>query len=671
MSAALRISVGSAAPEQRSNQQAPCEPTALASLSDAQRSVVLGRLAIIDRWQRYAADARRRGIKTTDALDLFFAELAATVPSQLETPSRGTLYRWLAAYERHGLDGLIDRRGRGADGSGDAISTDALAMLRALYLAPQKRSIKLCWEIVAHHAQQQGWSWPSYSTIKRWTAANLPDFQADYHREGPRRWEQKHAPRISRDPSQFRPNEMWIGDHHQLDLVCLHEGAPIRPWLTAWQCRRSRMFVAAVITHAPNSDTIIAAFAQGVRRHGAPLAVTMDNGKDYRATGVAGGKVFKPRVDESYVGGVMGQVGVERVVWATPYNPGAKSIERAFGSVCDRFSKLFETYCGNKPDARPESLYADLRSGNVSVPTLADVAALFAEFLDAHHRHSHTGEGMDGRSPIEVFEQDNPIARRTAPEELLGLLLMKTVRAKVTRSGIRHNSLLYGAHHPEVWKLRDREVLLRIDPLDASYVLVCDLEGRVLCRAENDRIRGLTQDDIRAGMRSKKIARTLAKRALPALKADRADLTTHAMIAAQRRLADAQVEERRLAAGAEGQGPDAIAQGQTPTSRNVAPIRTSITAPAFALPNFQANAPLYDDDDLTLPDSAPILTFGQRLAASPTDTGARLSDDLDDADVKVAGCSSHADDSPSLDAPADGSAAPPAEIDDEDPDNPW
>lgn len=46
-----------------------------------------------------------------------------------------------------------------------------------------------------------------------------------------------------------------------------------------------------------------------------------------------------------------------------PYNARAKPIERFFGTLELGFGKRFTTYCGNKPDNRPEVLQSHLDKG--------------------------------------------------------------------------------------------------------------------------------------------------------------------------------------------------------------------------------------------------------------------------------------------------------------------
>jgi transposase InsO family protein len=246
---------------------------------------------------------------------------------------------------------------RPANSNGARCTPDAWAFFRTLYLDPRRPTIRLCSELTQVEANKEGWAWPPYRTICQRVNKELPAFIRDFHRLGERRWLRQHAPRIERDLSAVRPNECWIGDHAELDFLVRGEGgAIIRPWLTAWEDQRSRRIVGWAITSGPDNDTILAAFRDAVCELGAPMQVIIDNGKDYRSRGFSGGRRRKARLDEERIKSVLGRLGVQPH-FCTPFEPQSKAIESFFRTVHDRFDKLFPTYCGNRPENRPEELF--------------------------------------------------------------------------------------------------------------------------------------------------------------------------------------------------------------------------------------------------------------------------------------------------------------------------
>jgi putative transposase len=528
-------------------QIAPDSAKTLLALTDAQRAGVLSRCTIVQRFEAWRSD-QGKGLKQLPAIGQFCARLRSELGA--DAPSARTLRRWLSKHGTGGIDGLVDRRGRPSATEAAGCSPDAWAYFCGEYLRENGLSIQLCWELTKRAAADNGWDWPSIYVVRKLANERLDKSTRAYHRGGRMKWMRDHSPHIVQDYTQWLVNQRWVGDHHVFDFLCTAGGKPIRAWLTGWQDSRSRKLVAWHIAESPNSDTILAAWRRGVEQYGAPTEVLIDNGKDYRAEGVAGGKKFKAGIDPKNEGALIA-CGVQKVHFSLKCRPGGKSIERCFGTVCKRFSKLFPTYVGHKPEARPENIYADLRAQNVEVPTIEEVRELFGQWVEeVYHNRGHRGDGMDLRSPNEVWAQEQKIVKRTVESRLLPLLLMRTAIAKVTRSGVTYNGVCYGMWNPELIQLRGRTVKLRIDPLDASYVYVCGLDGQILFRAENDAIRGATPEDVRKGNNLKRAAEKLVKRAKPAFADAQRSVTAHARILAQARLHKEQAKQR-AAAGAE------------------------------------------------------------------------------------------------------------------------
>jgi transposase InsO family protein len=506
------------------------------------------------------------------------------------------------------FDGGIDGRGRRLSEDGGPCDPEAWEYFKLLWLDQQRPSVAACWDMTAAEAQRQGWAWPCVRTIERRIAKELPAFIADKARLAPRRWAAKYAPRIERDYSRVRPNECWQGDHSEFDFWSEQpDGSFIRLWLTAWLDERSRVCTGWVITPGPNSDTILAAFRDGVREYGAPLKIRIDNGKDYRAKAFTGGK-RKPAVNEVRTRSICGRVETE-VSFTATYAPQSKGlIERWFGTVHGRFDKTFDSYCGADTTNRPEDVLRRLKAGEIKAPRVADVPALFAKWLVWYRNHEH--EGLEGKTPQWVFEHCDPIPKRTAPAEVLDTLLRRTVLVRVTKRGVNYRGIRYGQGESEVWKRIGQSVALRINPDDASYVDVLDFKTeRFIVRAYNQRLRGAIEGDIREGERRKHRARKVADAARSAIPAAMKPVGEHAIDAMLERQ---QPAARRLAAGAEGEaipargvslltGAAAIARQSLPPAPRWAPGETPLGFDD--LPTLSpGEPPPVEDDDAALAD---------------------------------------------------------------------
>lgn len=487
----------------------PSEPDPLLDLTDEQRTEAGRRLAIVMAWRNIRRDFLAAGRTAADALKVCLVSR--------EGLTRATLYRWDGRYTDQGIMGLVDHRTtRDGDGGGTDCSPEAWSRFKALYLTIHRRSVALCHQIVAHEAAEHGWQWPSLRTIQRKVKLELPPVHADYFRQGEREWMRRFGPKLRRDYDQYRAGECWVADFHPLDVFCRRSDTDptiVRPLLSAFMDMRSRVIVGHLVTESENQETVLAAFRNGVRDHGCPWSVIVDNGKPYRARGVSGGRPGRRIADEDYVRSVFGSLSIA-VTFSLPYNPDSKPIERFFSTLESQFCCLFETYCGGEKDDRFKAAHKLSVDHPERCPTVAELADRLTPWLAAYHATPHRGEGLDHLSPSAAFERFDPIPVARAPEGVMDLLLMRSTRpVKVTRFGVRHNGVDY-ANFDRLHSLQGQEVMLRIPPESAGYVVVCDLEGRPICRATNPRLTAhdVDHDHVAAGMRKRKAARTLARK---------------------------------------------------------------------------------------------------------------------------------------------------------------
>jgi hypothetical protein len=134
---------------------------------------------------------------------------------------------------------------------------------------------------------------------------------------------------------------------------------------------------------------------------------------------------------------------------------------------------------------------------------------------------------------------------------------------KVTRFGVRYRGIEYGQNDTRLFQLQGQEVLLRVDPQDASFVIVCDLEGKPICRATNNSLAlcGVTQNHVAEGHKAKARARRLVREVRDG--GTSAALQTVGEAAIRASLNRPKPKEPLEATGTDGPGP-----------RNVRPVRT-------------------------------------------------------------------------------------------------
>ena len=515
----------------------------LRTLTAAQQAALLHRERCVLELER----ARGESVRDGNGLE---AAIAATA-ARLDVSAR-TLRRWLKDYRTAGRACLVDGRWKTAGGRNSATPEDPfLQEVQRQYLDQRHVSHRLAYDLAVREAQANGAGWAVCSYVTAWRfLKRIPRRTAALYRGGQEAFAAA-APCHSRDYATIDCNDVWVGDHHRLDVFCrLPDGKFTRPWLTAWMDMRSRKVVGwRVYAHDPNADVILATFKAGVESSGAPWRVLIDNGKDFDAFVLQGlTKQQRQQRDPAKRvrdGGAFGRLGVT-VMHAQPYRPQSKSIERFFGTVAGRFSPLFETYCGRDPADKPENLPEQLARGKA--PAVEEVAAAFADWLDGEYHHKpHAGDGMDGRTPAEAFAAELR-QKRVLPAELLEELTLERTRPLIVgRNGVRWQHVTYGRNEPRLIEREgkaDRRVTLGIDHSNLATVRVYDAaDGKFLCvAAANEKLpvlardRQAVRDVVAQGRRDQKAAKAY-HRARPRLAMSLTDRLHEA--ARQRRQAEA------------------------------------------------------------------------------------------------------------------------------------
>jgi len=513
-------------------------------------------------WRNLCAEFRAAGKTAAEATQVFLDSHPGLC--------KATLYVWAKARADGDPLALLDRRSTCVRVQPGTASDEAWQMFKSLWLTRQRRTVALCHLVVKDAARKNGWLWPTLRTIQRKVERELPPIQADYHRYGSREWSRRWGPSMRRDFSQYRSNQVWQGDFHKVDVFCRKSQADwtiCRPLLCAWIDVRSRIIPGFRIVEHEDQNAILLTFRDGVVKWGAPDEVVIDNGKPYRAYGVSGGRPTRQRIieDEGYVQSVFGQCEV-KVHFTLPYSPNSKAqIERWFGTLEIQFGATFDTYCGgDNKDPRWKAAEKLAREHPEKCPTVAEYSDLLGKYIEAYHVSPHSGNSMEGLSPAMAFERFDPIAKKTTTDDVLDLLMMRPTRpVKVTRFGVRYRGIEYGQNDTQLFQLQGQDVLLRVDPQDASFVIVCDLEGKPICRATNNSLAlcGVTQDHVAEGMKAKARARRLAREVRDG--GTSAALQTVGEAAIRASLNRPKPKEPLEATGTDGPGP-----------RNVRPVRT-------------------------------------------------------------------------------------------------
>ena len=456
------------------------------ALTEDERQEIAMWRKIISDWQAY-----RNSGESKEKADREFVAMANIQNPELKL-TRRTLYRKDKALRERGEAALIDGRGKHKEHN-LKLTKEIWDIFEYYYLDQSRKSVKLCMTLTELELKAEGKEYalplPSITTFQR-RAGNIPVPYIKYWRYNEKTFIGECAPYIKRMYDDLESNDIWVADNHTFDVMVNKNNAPVRVYLTAFMDVRSRKMTGWCVTDAPSSDATIYALKKGCEKYGVPKMLYTDNGREFLFHDLGGNGFRKRRKGEPLkLPSVLDDLAI-RFTTALPKNARAKGVERAFLTVKETFSKLYDGYTGGTILEKPDRLKTEVK--NMSALTAIDD---FKKQVDAYitgiyNKHSHAGEGMYGRSPDEVFAA-NLIEQRVIPKEKINLMFMRYAKSgsgmlKVGKNGI--SLKFYGQElqywNEELWRLWfGKDVYVRYSPDDLSAIRVYDAQKRFICTA--------------------------------------------------------------------------------------------------------------------------------------------------------------------------------------------
>ncbi|MFQ5630829.1 MAG: Mu transposase C-terminal domain-containing protein, partial [bacterium] len=297
-------------------------------------------------------------------------------------------------------------------------------------------------------------------------------------RKGPKYFEENCGYYIDRDWSQCAVNEIWCGDHRQIDVLVYkndERNSIGAPWISAWMDMRSRCLVGWHISFSPNSDTVALSFRHGILRAGLPETIYIDNGKDYRSYYFSGNYRKFTNIDfDLQTKSIVNRTGTH-VIHALPYNHKAKPIESFFKFMALRFDRGHPGWRGPNPKAKPEKLEHEIKRGELlTFNEFKEKMEAWLEWYNTEHVHSET------RRIAQSFYETARVKMITETEA--NFLLMKKKDYKLGRRGVRLHGIDFFSEDLFDRTLPRDVVEIRWDPRDLSEILIFDDDGFV-CKA--------------------------------------------------------------------------------------------------------------------------------------------------------------------------------------------
>lgn len=465
----------------------------------------------------YQADPARFGLlRLQDGTPVTSHTRMVEYAAETSGVNRATLMRWMAKYRQGGLPALADRKRRDKGESRFFATYPKAGWLAAYLYLECRQSFTAAYEAIIRDPEMVGVpesDLPSYETVRAWLNS-MPPSLAAYARSGRKAYRERMSPFLRRGYSDAFSNSIWVGDHALHDVECSNDcffdaemGAPIRIRISAMIDYRSRRVVGASWAWEGSSRAIAATMLRGIRRFGPPEHIYVDNGKDYKKvakgampgymlgrTGMEPDGWWHNELMQIERTGFLARLGIA-VTHCLPHHPQSKHVERFFRTMHERFDRVWPTYTSGNPFTRSDVTtvaMADhrklLRAGRVAEsqhPAASRFILAALAWIEEYNRAPHSGEGMDGASPEQVFEATrNPEQRATPEPATLALLMAENAARQVRECAVTLNKRRYVPVDQAGWMvLHERnecDVLVAYDPNEFEHVAALDMDGHFL-----------------------------------------------------------------------------------------------------------------------------------------------------------------------------------------------
>jgi putative transposase len=475
------------------------------SFPEAYRTIAMLRVEVIKAYSRSGFTAAR--FVSAYANGEAVPGLRARLGPYGDISSQSSLYRWLERYQEHGMEGLVPQYRMRRGGNGASLPQEVKDRVEWLYLDTSRPSAAS----VIRDLEQYGLNCNG-SIIRRYIK-DIPAAVKVAGREGRDAYHKKFEAYKDRDFTAYKSMDCICGDYMTHDVICRIGQKMFRAKLCAFMDMRSRMIVGWSLQLTANSLGVIRSLQMCIERYGSARDVYVDNGKEFKNYWLCG-DTWKERytsVDPESLetdACILRECGME-IHFCLPYHGQSKPIERFWRTLHEMFDKHEITYVGSNTALRPEEMKVFQRTVNgikkfdvELIPTFDDIRERIGNFMTYYNeKHHHTGQGMDEKTPLEVF-QENAVPRRDIPENMRKYIFTRREIKTVQRNGITIDKMWYQSRELQEYFLTKGpgvKVEVRRGLDDVRTVSIFSMPERVyICDAEGGLENGSTEEDIRA-----------------------------------------------------------------------------------------------------------------------------------------------------------------------------
>ena len=439
-----------------------------------------------------------------EIVENFVKNASKDFPQQMEVIKKlsvPTLRRWFGVYLKNKTNPLALSSGHGTNKGVRRIDTEVLEAIRGLYKSKNKPNMMFVYErIVAAF----GTDAISYGTMRNYIKYDMTSVEKDKARMGAKEFKDTYSPYIIRGYDDIKAGQVWMSDGHDLEMMCYRgnkkkangERYYGSPKLIVWIDVKSRLITGWTLSWTETTESIAIALKRGIEKYGVPEQLFTDNGKAYKS------KILKG-TDE--LDGIYASLGLE-VSHALPYNAQSKHIERWFVDFKETFTKSSITYKGGNISERPERMksFAMDKIAKGKILEQEELEAALEAFINYKNhsyyalrretgRKAHRGRGMNNRTPLEVFNEENPVGeRKMLSDEKLRLLFLYEEIRTIQQNGIEYLGNTY--EHENLYFHQKEKVKIKFDPHDLRSIYVYLETGEFLCKADKLQTAGWSND---------------------------------------------------------------------------------------------------------------------------------------------------------------------------------
>ncbi|WP_226448945.1 Mu transposase C-terminal domain-containing protein [Acidovorax radicis] len=433
--------------------------------------------------------------------DLQATARAANQRARADQVSARTLERYLSIYRTNGWWGLLPAPA--PETSLNNIEQDVAAVL-GLFHSRDARFRKLS-GAAKEVTRQLGRDFDTWNALYA-RARRALDKLGKNHQASVLLIKARHAPGAQRDAklpfkhrdtSMLDANDVWLIDGHTVKAKVRHpdHGAPFAPELTICIDAATRLLTGWSVNLSENVRAVGDSLRHGVGQWGVPAILYGDNGAGETA------KQMDCPID-----GFCARLGIDHRTGIPGKPQGHGIVERVHQTLGINLARQFGSYQGRDVDGGTfRKVAAELakeqravrraeQTGEVVV--LSKKVPTWQQFIDAvkqavheynhEHRHRSLPKRADGKhmTPVEAWAAKiKPEEQITLTQKELRQMFMPAVLRTAQRGQVTFFNQTYAA--PELMR-RDvdgRQVSVRYDIHDPSFVQVYTLQGEFVCEA--------------------------------------------------------------------------------------------------------------------------------------------------------------------------------------------